>query len=199
MPTRFESLRIRCVTVLAVILLAACFGSSGTVNAQAVDGPLQRHHVVDYIRLRIETHQLRQKMEANAEQYDDLIDAFFERRAKLLKNEGWEPDAFDALEKRITRVQNALDMVADSAEHRSERREELSNIEESSYLTEKQKAKMRAQLARQDSVRRTRVIDPTRRDWPAVRPYLEALEHLTDYAVGNRPDPPNVDELPPPK
>jgi hypothetical protein len=30
-----------------------------------------------------------------------------------------------------------------------------------------------------------------------VRPYLEALEHLTTYVALNRPDPPDLDALPP--
>lgn len=191
------------VEFLSGLLLIGLVGVSlvlgRTATAQAVDGPLQRQHVRDYIRLRIETHRLQKKMEANADQYDNVRQAFFRRRAKLLKREGWAPDAFDALRKRITRTETALEMVADSAQYRADRQEQLQTIEESPHMTEKQKAKMRAQLARQDSLRQARHIDPTRRDWPAVRPYLDALEHLTDYVAGNRPDPPKLDERPPPK
>ncbi|MHA7835323.1 MAG: hypothetical protein ACX94A_12670 [Algiphilus sp.] len=32
----------------------------------------------------------------------------------------------------------------------------------------------------------------TQRDWPAVRPWLEALEHFEDWYAGNRSDPPTV-------
>lgn len=191
------------VGFIASLLLVGLVGVSlmlaRAATAQAVDGPLQRQHVRDYIRLRIETHQLQKKMEANADQYDNVRQAFFRRRAKLLEREGWGPDAFDALKKRITRAETALEMVADSAQNRADRQQQLQTIEKSPHLTEKQKAKMRAQLARQDSLRQARHIGPTRRDWPAVRPYLDALEHLTDYVAGNRPDPPKLDELPPPK
>lgn len=165
--------------------------------AQAVDGPLERQHVRDYIRLRIETHQLQQKMKANADQYDSVIQAFYERRAALLKQEGWSADAFDALQKRIMHVESALETVADSAEYRAERREQLESIEQSTHMTEAQKKQMRAQVARQDSIRQAQLIEPTRRDWPAVRPYLDALEHLTDYVAQNRSDPPSLDALPP--
>lgn len=180
-----------------------CMTPTRPISAQATDGriegPLQRQHVRDYIRLRIETHQLQKKMEANADQYDNVRQAFFRRRTKLLKQEGWSPDAFDALKKRITRAETALDMVADSAEYRADRKQQLENINESPHMTEQQKAKMRAQLAQQDSIRQARHINPTRRDWPAVRPYLDALEQLTDYVAQNRPDPPKLDALPPPK
>jgi hypothetical protein len=182
--------------LIGLVGVSLLLGRSAT--AQAVDGPLQRQHVRDYIRLRIETHQLQKKMEANADQYDNVRQAFFRRRAKLLKQEGWGPDAFDALKKRIVRTETVLEMVGDSAQHRADRQKQLQTIEESPHMTEEQKAKMRAQLARQDSIRQARV-EPTRRDWPAVRPYLDALEHLTDYIVGNRPDPPTLDELPSPK
>jgi hypothetical protein len=175
-----------------------CVVPSHPVSAQAVEGALQRQHVRDYIRLRIETHQLQMQMKANPDQYDNLNQAFIRRRAKLLKQEGWSPDAFDALKKRVTRAETTLEMVADSAEYQADRQQQLQTIEESPHMTEKQKAKMRAQMARQDSIRQAR-IEPTRRDWPAVRPYHDGLEHLTDYVARNRPDPPKMDELPPPK
>jgi len=175
-----------------------CVVPSHPASAQAVDGRLQRQHVRDYIRLRIETHQLQQKIKANADQYASPRQVFVWRRATLLKQEGWSPDAFDALKKRTTRAETAPEMVADSAEYQADRQQQLQTIEESPHMTEKQKAEMRAQLARQDSIRQAR-IEPTRRDWPAVRPYHEGLEHLTDYVAQNRPDPPEMDALPPPK
>lgn len=181
------------------LLGALCLGAPRLASAQAVDGPLKRQHVRDYIRLRVQTHQLQMKMKANADQYDNVRQAFFRRRAKLLKQEGWSPDAFNALKKRITRAETALDMVADSAEYRADRIQQRQKINESSHMTAEQKAKMRAQLARQDSLRRARHIAPTRRDWPAVRPDLDALEHLTDFVAQNRSDPPKLDSLPPPK
>jgi len=195
-PRRARAGVLASLPLIGLVSLPLVLGRAAA--AQAVDGPLQCQHVRDYIRLRIETHQLQKKMEANADQYDNVRQAFFRRRAKLLKREEWGPDAFDALRKRITRAETALDMVADSAQYRADRKQQLQTIEESPHLTEKQKARMRAQLTRQDSVRQAR-IEPTRRDWPAVHPYLDALEHLTDYVAGNRPDPPKLDDLPPPK
>lgn len=183
----------------AVLLLAGAVALGvGPASAQTLDGPLQRSQVREYIRLRIELHQLQKQMEANADQYDDLPRAFQQRRAKRLRAEGWRPDAFNTLKKRITKAETALDMVADSAKRTARRRKELKRIESSSHLTDEQKAQLRKQRMRQDSLRRARRIEPTRRDWPAVRPYRDALTHLTDYIAGNRPDPPAVDDLPSP-
>lgn len=179
--------------VLGAGLLFVPFASAQT----AVEGPLQRQHVRDYIRLRVETHQLQESMKANADQYDALIQAFYERRAKLLKKEGWAPEAFDALQKRIMRAETALEMVADSAEYRAQQRADIRAFKQSPHMTAEEKEEALAQVARMDSIRQARHIDPTRRDWPAVRPYLDALEHLTDYVGLNRPDPPQMDELPP--
>ena len=182
--------------LLAFALLGLCFFSQ-TAVAQAVDGPLQRQHVRDYIRLRVETHQLQEKMKANADQYDALIHAFYERRATLLKQEGWTPDAFDALQERIMRAEKALEMVADSVEYRAQKRADIRAFKQSPHTTAEEKEEALAQVARMDSIRQARHIDPTRRDWPAVRPYLDALAHLVDYVALNRPDPPQMDELPP--
>jgi len=182
--------------LLAFALLGLSFFSQ-TAVAQAVDGPLQRQHVRDYIRLRVETHQLQEKMKANADQYDALIHAFYERRATLLKQEGWTPDAFDALQERIMRAEKALAMVADSAEYRAQQRADIRAFKQSPHTTAEEKEEALAQVARMDSIRQARRIAPTRRDWPAVRPYLDALAHLVDYAALNRPDPPQMDELPP--
>jgi hypothetical protein len=170
----------------------------GPASAQNLDGPLQRSQVREYIRLRLETYQFQEQMKSNAGQYDNLPRPFLKRRNKHLRAEGWSPDAFNTLKKRITMAKTALDMVADSTKRTARRRKELRRIESSSHLTDEQKAQLRGQRMRQDSIRRARLIEPTRRDWPAVRPYRYALTHLTDYIVGNRPNPPAVDDLPSP-
>jgi hypothetical protein len=160
-PRRARAGVLASLPLIGLVSLPLVLGRAAA--AQAVDGPLQCQHVRDYIRLRIETHQLQKKMEANADQYDNVRQAFFRRRAKLLKREEWGPDAFDALRKRITRAETALDMVADSAQYRADRKQQLQTLRSRPHLTEKQKARMRAQLTRQDSVRQAR-IEPTRRD-----------------------------------
>jgi hypothetical protein len=162
-------------------------------HAQAPDGPLQRSHVRDYIRLRTDIHQMQEKMKANADQYDDVIHAFFQRQAQFLQSEGWTQDGFDAVEQRILAAKGAMDWAADS----TQRRKELEGISQMTGLDAETRQELRRATIREDSLHRARHIAPSRRDWPAVRPYLEGLQHLNDYVAKNRPDPPRLEDLPP--
>jgi len=166
-------------------------------SAQRGERALNRQDVRDYIRLRIAIHQKQEAMKANADQYSDVIHAFFQWQSDYLQERGMTREQFESLEKRIMRAETAMEMVADSAEYRAERERDLKSIEMSKHMTASEKEEMRTQMARMDSIRQARHIDPTRRDWPAVRPYLDALEHLVDYVALNRSDPPSVDALPP--
>lgn len=177
-----------CVFVLLLLgvgLPAAC--------AQAPDGPLQRSHVRDYIRLRTDIHQMQEKMKANADQYDDVIQAFYQRQAQFLQSEGWTQDGFDAVEQRILAAEGAMDWAADS----TRRRKKIEGIKQMTGLDAETRQELRRATIRQDSLYRAQHITPSRRDWPAVRPYREALTHLKDYVAKNRPDPPSLDRLPP--
>jgi len=164
-----------------------------TVHAQAPDGPLKRSHVRDYIRLRTDIHQMQEKMKANADQYDDLIHAFFQRQAQFLQSEGWTQDGFDSVEQRIMAAKGAMNWAADS----TQRRKELKGIKQMTGLDAETRQELRRATIREDSLYRAQHIAPSRRDWPAVRPYLEGLKHLNDYVAKNRPDPPRLDDLPP--
>ena len=166
-------------------------------SAQGVEGALTRQNVRDYIRLRVDIHQKQQKMKANADQYEDVINAFFQWQSEFLQKQGWTRKSFEALEKRIMSAERALEMVADSAEYRAQQEQQLKAVEMSKHMTEEEKETIRAEYAKQDSIRNARHIDPTRRDWPAVRPYEDALEHLVDYVALNRSDPPKLENLPP--
>jgi hypothetical protein len=182
MPRRFS--------VLLVLLIGLGLPAS---HAQAPDGPLQRSHVQDYIRLRVEIHKMQEQMKANADQYDAVIQAFYKRQAEFLRSEGWTQDGFDAVEQRILAAKGAMNWAADS----TQRQEKLAGIDQMTGLSEKQRRELRTATIRQDSIYRAQQIAPTRRDWPAVRPHLDALQHLTDYVAKNRPDPPTPADLPP--
>ncbi|NBC85391.1 MAG: hypothetical protein GVY25_04280, partial [Bacteroidetes bacterium] len=140
-------------------------------SAQRGERALNRQDVRDYIRLRVAIHQKQEAMKANADRYSDVIHAFFQWQSDYLQERGMTREQFEALEKRIMRAETAMEMVADSAEYRAERESDLKSIEMSRHMTESDKAEMRTQMARMDSIRQARHIDPTRRDWPAVRPY----------------------------
>jgi beta-phosphoglucomutase-like phosphatase (HAD superfamily) len=165
--------------------------------AQRTERALTRQDVRDYIRLRIDLHKKQEEMKANADQYDDVIHAFFQWQSEFLQARGRSRESFEALEKRIMAAETAMEMVADSAEYRTRLRNNRKAIRMSEHYSDAEKEEALAQYARQDSIQQARHIEPTRRDWPAVRPYLDALEHLTSYVGLNRPDPPDLDALPP--
>jgi beta-phosphoglucomutase-like phosphatase (HAD superfamily) len=181
----------------AVILLGPFLLSAPDAVAQRTERALTRQDVRDYIRLRIDLHQKQEEMKANADQHDDVIHAFFQWQSEFLQARGRSRESFEALEKRIMAAETAMEMVADSAEYRTRLRNNRKAIRMSEHYSDAEKEEALAQYARQDSIRQARHIEPTRRDWPAVRPYLEALEHLTTYVALNRPDPPDLDALPP--
>lgn len=228
--------------VLALVLSAAPRAQAQPdgppVTATQVEATeaLTRTHVRTFLRLRLATEQLRRQYEANAAAYDDVVRAYFTERDRLLREEGWTPDAFERLEARITNAQNAIEQQADKQQAGTAQGEGvpafqadsvvrevdtalqdmLKEIENTPHLSAEQRAQMRQQILAQqqqlqarrpqlDSLAQQQVqytqamqamIDATRPDWPAVRPYLDALAHLIDYVAGNRPDPPNLDRLP---
>jgi beta-phosphoglucomutase-like phosphatase (HAD superfamily) len=184
-----------CSAVL--ILLGALLMPIPDAVAQRTERALTRQDVRDYIRLRIDLHKKQEEMKANADQYDDVIHAFFQWQSEFLQARGRSRESFEALEKRIMAAETAMEMVADSAEYRTRLRNNRKAIRMSEHYSDAEKEEALAQYARQDSIQQARHIEPTRRDWPAVRPYLDALEHLTSYVGLNRPDPPDLDALPP--
>jgi len=183
--------------IAAVILLGPLLLSAPDAAAQRSDRALTRQDVRDYTRLRIATHQKQEEMKANADQYDGVINAFFEWESEFLQKRGRTRDSFNALQRRIMDAETAMEMVADSAAYQTRLRNNRKAVRMSEHYSDAEKKEALAQYARQDSIRQARHIDPTRRDWPAVRPYLDALEHLKNYVALNRPDPPELDALPP--
>ena len=181
----------------ALLFIVSAFAPLQDVYAQRSEQALTRQDVRDYIRLRIAIHEKQQEMKAHGDQYDDVIYAFFQWQSEYLQERGRSRERFEALEKRIMAAERALEMVADSAEYQTRLQNNREAIEMSEHYSDAEKEEALAQYARQDSIRQARHIDPTRRDWPAVRPYEEALEHLVNYVALNRPDPPNLDALPP--
>lgn len=184
-----------CSAVL--IVLGALLLPVSDAVAQRSERALTRQDVRDYIRLRIAIHQKQEEMKANADEYDGVIRAFFRWKSEYLQERGSSRERFDTLERRIMDAETAMEMVADSAEYHARLQDNRQAIKMSMHYSDADKSEALAQLARQDSIRQARHIAPTRRDWPAVRPYISALDHLTNYVALNRPDPPDLDALPP--
>ena len=79
---------------------------------------LSRSRVRTFIRLRLSVGQLQRQHKANAADYDDVIQAFFEARKQLLQRNGWTPDGFDALAGRIGAAESAMDMQTEASIYR---------------------------------------------------------------------------------
>lgn len=173
--------------LLSTILLA-CF----VATAHGADSGLTKSQVRDFIETRIETNKLQMQMKRNAAQYDDLPRAFFKKRNALLRQRGWDPKFFDEVQRRVAAAQTALDIKDDIDAEAPQRKEEHEKIDKNPYYSEKQKQQMHEM---QDKLLESRLaqIEPTKKDWPAVRPYREKLEQLTDWVAENRPDPPVFD------
>ena len=179
---------MRKLMMILPALLLAFFVSVAQGNS---DG-LTESQLRDFIETRIETNKLQMQMKRNAAQYDDLPRAFFKKRNALLRERGWDPEFYDEVQKRVMAAQSALDIKDDIDAEAPQRKEEYEAIENNPYYSEEQKQQMHEM---QDKLLEARFaqIEPTRKDWPAVRPYRDKLEHLTDWVAGNRPDPPVLD------
>lgn len=174
--------------MLPAAMLALSFGPAHASDAAA----LTRAQVRDFIETRIETNKLQLQMKRNAAQYTDLPRAFFEKRNALLRERGWNPEFYDEVQKRVMAAQSALDIKDDIDAEAPQRKEEHEKIENNPYYSAEQKEQMHAM---QDKLLEARLaqIEPTKKDWPAVRAYREELEQLTDWVAENRPDPPVLD------
>lgn len=166
-------------------------------NAQSAGNPdsivLTKQKVRDWIKTRIATAKLQNKMKANAAAYDDVVQAFFAKRKTLLESRGWTESDFEATEKRIGEVTSAMDMADDMAERKADHEKEIAEIKNNEYFSDEQKQEMIKALNKIREQKRKQYIEPTKPDWPAVKPYRPALEELTDWVAGNIPDPPVVE------
>ena len=73
--------------------------------------PFNRAKVAHWIRTRIATNHLQNRMRANAERYDSVVQAFFRKREAMLEAAGWTVEGFEATEKRIMRAQGGIELA----------------------------------------------------------------------------------------
>jgi hypothetical protein len=73
--------------------------------------PFNRAKVDHWIRTRIATNHLQNRMRANAERYDSVVQAFFRKREAMLEAAGWTVEGFEATEKRIMRAQGGIELA----------------------------------------------------------------------------------------
>jgi len=158
----------------------------------AGDEPLTRDRVADYIRTRIATENLQDRMRARADQYDDVAHAFFEHRRALLRRRGWTVDGFDATERRIVAAESAITETNALKQQKRQDHAAIESMRKAGYVPDAQLDEMERRMA-EARARQTQWIGRTRPDWPAVRPYLDTLDRLTEWVAGNVPDPPTLE------
>lgn len=183
---------------LARFLLLAVFSLSFVASLEAQPTTendslqLTEQKVRDWIKTRIATNKLQNKMKANAPEYDDVVQAFFAERKTLLQSRGWTVDEFEAVEKRIGAATSAMDMADDLEESKVDHEEQVAQIQDSEFYSEKQKEEMIEAMSEVREQQKTKFIEPTKPDWPVVKPYRSTLEELTDWVAGNTPNPPEL-------
>jgi hypothetical protein len=170
--------------LIALGLMAAVAHAADTT-------PLTGEQVADYIQTRIETAKLQNRMRANADEYQDVVHAFYRERGELLHRRGWTEDGFDDTQKRIIAAESAMEEAENLKQVKRQDRETLESMRKAGYIPEDRLAEMERAMAASHK-QQSRQIEETRPDWPAVRPYRDKLRQLTDWIAGNVPNPPSL-------
>lgn len=149
--------------------------------------------VEDWIKTRIEVAKLQKKMKVNASEYDNVVHAFFREREMLLESLDWTAEEFDETKERIQSAISAMDIADDLKASQAELAEEVAEIRANEFYSDQQKVELISALNEIRDQKKELYIEPTKRDWPAVRPHRETLEQVNAWIAGNSPNPPDVD------
>lgn len=171
-------------TVLIGLLATAVLAGSG-------NAPLTKKQVAEYIDARIASHRLQMKMKANADRYDNVIQAFYRKRETMLAERGFTVEEYENRQRRISAVISAMREAEEMERDAPELAERKKKIRENPHFTEEQKRQLIATEEKLHSYA-TPLIEETKPDWPAVEPYRDALERLTDWVAGTVDEPPEI-------
>lgn len=164
---------------LLAVLAFVPSGESG--STQRI--PLTKEKVKKYIETRVKNHDLQQEYKAKADQYEDVIVAYYDERNEWLPSQGWTGEEFDATEEWILGVANSIEAQEELDLENAEREAQFAEFDANEYLNEEQKQQMKDALL-ESVVQRQAYIDLFKEDWPAVKPYLEELDKLDEYIIG---------------
>jgi len=156
---------------------------------QATSAPLTEKSVRDFIETRIAEYKLQKGMEARANEYENVIKAFYQKRKDLIENRGWVIENYEKVNERILIVQNAMEQELNLKSEEALNRE-IAEIESNTFYSAEQKSQLIGFLRNDRKRILEEVIEPSKPDWPAVKAYLKELDQLEDYLAGNRPDAP---------
>lgn len=176
-------LRILSVGAICTFFLVPAWGMA--------QSPLDSNQVRDFIETRMAVARLQNEMKAKAEQYDDVVRAFFERRAELLTSRGWTVEDFDAVKDRVHAARSAMREAAELEEKQADDREMIREMEATGSFSDEQLQEMRQSLGQVDA-KREAWIDETRPDWPAVKHWKDELDGMTAWIAGNTDTPPSL-------
>lgn len=151
--------------------------------------PLTEEKVKNYIETRVKTHDLQLEYKVKADQYDDVIVAYYKARNERLTSQGWTAEEFDATEEWILGVVSSIKAQEELEKENADREAQFAEFDANEYLSDEQKQQMKDALL-ESVVQRQAYIDIFKEDWPAVRPYLEQLDQLDKYIGGSRTEPP---------
>lgn len=146
---------------------------------------LTKQKVKTWMQTRIAVAKLQKKMKNNASAYDDVVQEFYTKRADLLQSNGWAVDEFDAVKERIHAAISAMDISEELAESRADHEEEIAEIKNNDFYSDEQKQELIEALSKMREQKRTQFIEPTKQDWPAVKPYRKDFREMTSWIAGN--------------
>lgn len=154
---------------------------------------LTEQKVSDWIKTRIDVAKLQNKMKANAGDFDNVVQEFYSKRASLLESRGWVVEEFEAAKNRIHAAISAMDTAEELKESKKIYEEQVTQIKANEYYSDVQKGQMIKALENLRQQKNTRYIEPTKADWPAVKPYRSVFRQMTHWIAGNTPHPPVVE------
>ena len=156
--------------------------------------PLTRHDVAKYMHLSVQITRTQNEMKAHADQYDNVIQAFFKKEAQILADNGWTEKHYKAVENRIMAALDGLEQQQDLDAGAEDRAKEKADIMSNEYMSEKQKQQIIK--AKEMMLQQTRQqVARSKPDWPAVKPYLKQLDQLDEWAAGNTSKLPDLPDL----
>lgn len=170
--------------------------------AVAADQPLTEEEVCDFIETRIASHHLQLYFIRNTDKFNDAPRAFFKERDMMLRDMGWTVEEYEARRDRVNEARSYMEQV-DRLEKRKEKLPEREKeIRSMTFVSEEKREEM-IEAERKSLDEQMARYTSNRKDWPAVRPQLERMEHLTDWVAMNVPNPPlgcdgEEVEVPPP-
>lgn len=170
---RNKTVKTKVKTILKTFLLAVCiFGFRGTwaqvEDSSFSDKPLTQEQVRDFLKTNILERQLQKQIQAREGEFNTLereeVKVFYERRAILLKDRGWNVKEYEEVQNRIYAAVNALEdyegFLKKQADHQQKAEAKkfteeegqmreviqkmLKDIEENEFLTKEQKQKAMA-------------------------------------------------------